>query len=133
MPRILQMESEYALLWHDPDLHLIHHQILKPIFGEAFRELLLTGLRVLKETGADRWLSDDRANAILPAEDSDWSDHYWFPRVVKAGWKYWALVLPEKRLAQINMERLTANVAAGGVVVRFFSKPEDARDWLATL
>jgi hypothetical protein len=130
MPRILMLENEFANLWYYPETRIIHHQFLKPISGEPFKTVLTTGLEVLKAKKAHKWLSDDRANSRLPLEDTTWSDHVWLPQVVAAGWEFWALVLPLKRLGQINMEKQTDTVADTGVVVQYFSDPVTGLKWL---
>jgi hypothetical protein len=130
VPRILVLENEFANLWYYPETRIIHHQFLKPIGGEHFKEVLNTGLEILKTKKAHKWLSDDRANSRLAPEDTNWSDHVWLPQMVAAGWEYWALVLPLKRLGKINMEKQTETVADTGVVVQYFSDPKTALQWL---
>src|SRR5688572_5819407 len=88
------VDSPYATLWYHPGPGIVHHQIHKFISGQAFRDLLLAGLDVLQKNRAQKWLSDDRANAVLRPEDVDWSHQFWFPQTVQAGWKYWAIVQP---------------------------------------
>jgi hypothetical protein len=129
--RITLFENEFAHMWYYPDDGIIYHQILQPIAGEPFRNLLLTGLRSLKEHSAHKWLSDDRLNSILSAEDSAWSQEYWLPRAYKAGWKQWALLPPDKARGQINIKRLAHYISERYKVnVQFFSDPDTALQWL---
>ncbi len=131
-PRTTLVENEFACMWYYPDDRIIYHQILQPIAGEPFRNLLLTGLRALKEHGAQKWLSDDRLNSILSAEDSAWSQEYWLPLAAKAGWKQWALLPPVKARGQVNMKRLSGHIAERyRVNIQFFSNPDEAWQWLA--
>ena len=102
------IESPYATLWYHPGPGIVHHQIHKFISGQAFRDLLLTGLEVLQKNRAQKWLSDDRANAVLRPEDVDWSHQFWFPQTVQAGWKYWAIVQPDKVVGQVTMKGLAS-------------------------
>jgi hypothetical protein len=130
--RITQLDNEYACLWYYPEEGIIHHQFLQPVAGETFRSVLMTGLRLMREHGVDKWLSDDRNNTILPAEDSAWAQEYWQPRAVEAGWKYWAVLPPAKARGRINMERLTGFVDEHeSVAIKTFSNPEAAWLWLA--
>jgi hypothetical protein len=126
----LILETEFASLWFYPDPRIVHHQFHKPIFGQAFQEVLLTGLELFQDGKADKWLSDDRANTILPPDDSAWSSEYWLPAILRAGWTHWAIVLPERRLGQINMHRLMEEVRARHVLSRTFTTPSAALAWL---
>ncbi len=128
------IENEYARMWYYPKPGIVHHQFLQPISGEAFQSVLLTGLRMLKKHGAHKWLSDDRLNSILSAEDSAWSQDFWLPQAAQAGWKYWALLPPDKSRGQINMQRLTDYIVERyKVILQTFSDPDLAWQWLAHL
>jgi hypothetical protein len=123
-------ESSYATMWYHPEKKIVHHQVHKFIFGEEFQKLLLTGTDTLKKNQACKWLSDDRSNTALKKEDMEWATTSWFPQTVQSGWKFWAIVQPEKIIAQINMEKAAADYAQAGVVARFFTDPDEAMKWL---
>ncbi len=130
--RISLIENEYASMWHYPDEGIIHHEFLQPIAGKEFQNVLLTGLQILKEQGAQKWLSDDRLNSMLSAEDSAWSQDFWLPRAYQAGWRYWAVLPPIKARGQINMKRLTEYVGyLPKIKIQIFSDPDEAWQWLA--
>jgi hypothetical protein len=130
--RVTLIENEYACLWYYPTTHIIHHKFLQPVSGEVFREVLMTGLALLQERGAQKWLSDDRNNSVLSAEDSAWSQEYWLPRALQAGWKYWAMLPPIRTRAHLNTTRLVEFVEEmSGVNVKIFTDPDTARQWLA--
>ena len=130
--KITQLENEHASLWFYPDEGIIHHKFHHPTCGEDFQKVLLTGLQVMKEYKASKWLSDDRNNTNLPAEDSAWSQDIWLPRAIKAGWKYWAMLPPVKARGRINIERLTGFVVEQyKITVEIFTNPDDAWTWLA--
>lgn len=100
MSKITLIENEYASLVYLSDAKIIHHTFHKPIGGLNFREVLNTGAKTLEKHQASKWLSDDRANSVLSPEDTEWSKTDWFPRAIKAGWKYWALVVPQNMLLE---------------------------------
>jgi hypothetical protein len=130
MSPVSLFESDHATMWYHPDKKIVHHQIHKFIFGEEFQKLLLTGTDAIKKNRAQKWLSDDRSNSVLRKEDIEWGMVNWFPQTVQAGWKYWAIVQPEKMIAQINMEKLAQDYAKAGIVAKFFSDPDEAMRWL---
>jgi hypothetical protein len=130
--RITVIDSDAACLWYHPGAGIVHHQFNKPVGGDVFQNVLMVGLRLLNEHHARKWLSDDRANAMLPADDSAWSQEYWLPRAVQAGWKYWAVIPPAKARGRVTMKRLMSFVGEeAGVTIRIFSESEQALQWLA--
>jgi hypothetical protein len=130
MPTITIIDNPYVTLWYHPDTKIVHHQLHKFVSGKEFREFLLAGMDVLAKNKAKKWLSDDRSNSVLRKEDLEWGDQHWFPQTAQAGWKYWAIVQPEKVLAQVGMERLAKQYAKFGVTSKFFSDAREALSWL---
>ena len=124
------LENPNITFWFHTDTKIVHHQIHKYTSGTILQEALNKGADSLEQYKASKWLSDDRNNGALPPEDLEWNKVVWIPRVVKAGWKYWALVIPEKAVAQMNMKRFQTEFAQAGVTVQTFSDPEVAMEWL---
>ncbi len=130
--RITLLENENACLWFYPDTKIIHHRFLHPVSDEAFRNVLLTGLRLLRDNGAQKWLSDDRNNSILSVDDGAWAQNYWEPLAIKAGWKFWAVLPPIKARGNVNMQRLIDQLkSTKRVTTKIFSDPDEAWLWLA--
>ena len=130
MPAQTIIDNPSVTLWYHADKKIVHHKIHKFIFGKEFRELLLTGSDVLKKNQAQKWLSDDRSNSVLSKEDLEWSETHWAPGAAQGGWKYWAIVQPEKVLGQAAMERLVKKYATLGVKARIFTDSTEAMTWL---
>lgn len=79
---------------------------------------------------AKKWLSDDINNNALTSVDAEWTTNVWIPNTVRIGWKYWALVQPDKITGQMNMKRHTQLCADAGVIVKVFNNPDEAMEWL---
>jgi hypothetical protein len=124
------LNTASAKVLYRTDSKIVHHEFFTPVRGNAFREALLTGLEAMKKRGGCKWLSDDRKNASLWPDDENWARTVWFPQVVKAGWKYWAIVMPERLAAKWNMERHAAHYRPFGIVAKTFSDPDAALKWL---
>jgi hypothetical protein len=131
-PQII-IDTEYVTLRFHPEKKIMHHTFHKFIYGEEFRNLMNKGYEVFKANGAQKWLSDDRANSALPTEDLMWGFEDWFPRVWAAGWKYWAIVMPDKIAGQLNMNRIAKRYIDQGLNVQVFSDPDEALKWLETV
>lgn len=130
MASVVVLDNENATLWHHEESKIVHHHIKKWVSGKELRAILDKGSEYVKNKGATKWLSDDRLNGALKADDEEWAKTDWFPRTLKAGWKDWAVVLPEKIVGQMNLKRFTEDYAKAGINAQIFSDPEVAKKWL---
>jgi hypothetical protein len=124
------INTAYATLVYHPDKKIVHHTFHQPIGGDEFRAVLNTGADILEKNDAHKWLSDDRGNTALSPEDTAWSQANWFPRAVKAGWKFWALVVPEDLYARMNLKEFVDSYFEQGLRIMVFTNPEEAMKWL---
>lgn len=133
MSKITILDTDYATLWYHPETKIVHHQMHRFTYGEQFRQLLDRGLEIFQEHGANKWLSDDRKNSALPAVDAEWALNDWNPRVYASGWKYWAIVMPDKVAGQTNMDWLMRENIEKGLVIRVFDDADEALQWLESI
>lgn len=130
MTTLTLLENEFATLKLHQATGIVHHEFHKFIFGEAFRTVLTTGVEAMEKHKATKWLSDDRKNNALPQDDAEWAMTTWSTRTLNAGWKFWAVVLPQKVLGQMNMQRFIEMYKERGLEVRAFTDPALAMAWL---
>jgi hypothetical protein len=128
MSRILVFDSTLITVWAYPGRRLIHHRMKSFCHGDEFRGGLNRGLEALQRYRATKWLSDDRANSVLP-EDEAWAAQDWFPRAKAAGWTHWAMV-PAGVLGHNRASRFVKNYLELGISARMFSDLDDAMKWL---
>ena len=124
------IDNEYATLMYQSDTKIVHHVFHKTVQGKVFRQILNTGLEIFQERQASKWLSDDRKNSALPDDDTRWAKENWFPQVLEAGWKHWALVLPREVKAVMNLKEFIDTYRPFGLSVMVFSEPNQAQFWL---
>jgi hypothetical protein len=117
-------------LYYHPTDKIVHHEMHNYPGLELLQEVLMKGLELLREHGASRWLSDDRNGGALPKSHHEWGDQVWAPQAIKAGWKYWGLVLESHLLHAANMHKLVQLYAAQGVTVEVFGDTDSAYRWL---
>jgi len=127
------IDNEYVTLWYHPEAKIIHHQFHRFIHGEHFRKVLDQGLEVFKEHGANKWLSDDRLNSAVPKEDSAWALNNWNQRMRAAGWKYWAVLYPDKKIGQINLGFFIRELSLVGITAEVFDDVDEALNWLRSV
>jgi hypothetical protein len=124
------IQSEAVTLRFYPKQKIVHHEFRQFVCGDQFRDVLKKGLEIVQREGATKWLSDDRGNSAITPDDGDWAVKEWAPRVMAAGWKYWAVVMPEKVIGQMNMRRWIKTYAEQGITAQAFSDPVEAMIWL---
>jgi hypothetical protein len=130
MAPITILSDPNASMWYYPESKILHHQMHQFFFGQLFRNVMNKGIEVLQQNAAHKWLADDRAVAAWAQEDLDWGNTDWFPRAAKAGWKYWAIIMPEKAVGKMTVKKLADSYSARGVLTRVFSTPEEGKKWL---
>ncbi|MGB1286967.1 MAG: hypothetical protein ACPG7F_10570 [Aggregatilineales bacterium] len=130
MERTTVIDNKHVVMYYYPDEKLVHHIYQPTIHGKFVREQLTQGIELLKEHNATKWLSDNHLFNDLPEEDNIWINENWLPSAVEAGWKYWALVVPTGFIGKMNMTQFVNNFSDMGVMVRVFTSPDDAMDWL---
>lgn len=127
------IDNHHALLEFDPTTKIIHHKLHQSIDSHTLRRVLMSGVDLLKIHHATKWLSDNRdINAHSP-EDTEWVNNHWLPAAVAAGWKYWALVVPDDFMARVNMSEFVDTFYAKGIRIMVFTDTDLAQQWLEKL
>jgi hypothetical protein len=123
-------EHEQITVYFHPEHGIVHHEIHEAPRGQPFRDALNRGAEMFETRGATKWLSDDRHFYVLPKEDEEWGTTVWFPRMKAAGWLYWAVVKPEKAVAQLNVSRFVQSFADMGITATMVTNFDEAWGWL---
>ena len=124
------IDNDSVALYFHPDDRIIHHVFKRSAEGPPLREMFLAGLDLIRSRGAFKWLSDDREFPIWSSDDAIWARSEWEPKALAAGWKYWAVVMPIRVMARMNLDDIITRSAENGLTVRSFEDPNDAYDWL---
>ena len=133
MDVITLYKNEYVKLRYHPKPRVIHHEILKLPPSDVFRTMLTKGAECLEQNEAKKWLSNDTRNILVAPEDFQWGDNVWAPRVIKAGFKYWAIVMPKQAVAKLQMHRFCREYRERGVAVELFQMVHAAMKWLSSV
>lgn len=101
------------------------------IHGEDLHSAFNSGYEKLKKEKGYKWLSDNRGLPVYKEEDVTWINEDWFPRILKAGWKYWALIEPKSAIGEMVMKKFQF-YSDKGVKIQVFNSIEDGLEWLKT-
>ena len=133
MPKITIIDNEYASLWFYPESRIVHHQIHKFMRKGLYQELVTAGVECLEKHSATKWLSDNRGNPVVRHQDIHWATTVSLPRAMRAGFKYWAIVMPAKEIGKMQMRELIDELGGRGIAVKAFADPDDAMRWLESV
>ncbi len=100
--------------------------------SSEFRDALETGLKLVKEKRARRWLADMRNMGTVSVADQTWSNEDWFPRALAAGINRMALVVPKSTLAKMSVDTIMSKVEGANLETAYFDNIEEAKQWLRT-
>ncbi|MBI5958639.1 MAG: hypothetical protein HY866_07890 [Chloroflexi bacterium] len=130
MADVIIVDNKYITIKFLPDKKMIHHTVHQPISGQNLRDALTAGFNALQHYGVSKWLSDDRKNGPMSDEDRDWGAENINRRSLEAGWKYWALVVPQALVAAGSMVPTIEAMFDLGLRMMVFSTVEEAFEWL---
>jgi hypothetical protein len=117
-------------VWLYPGRKVVHHQIHQPLSTPQLRSLLNSAAQCLIDHRATKWLADDRKLGEFDATLLPWIEQDMLPRTMSAGWRHWALILPQLPGAARIMRDMAATLAISGLTVFVFSDLDAANAWL---
>jgi hypothetical protein len=132
MDKEIILENENITIWYYNSTKIVHHQFHKLTQGEPFRNALTVVAAIFETKGAAKFLSDDRKNIVISKDDTKWLKTVWRLQAIKAGWKYWAIVLPDASMGRMVMETIINEYFDLGVTLQLFVNPDEALKWLET-
>lgn len=131
MSTITVLSNQHFDLFFHEDKKIVHH-VFKPAMGSAqLAEVLSAGTDLLEKYGATKWLSDNRDLAVAFSDEAaQWTNEVWLPRTVNAGWKFWAMVVPEALIGREDHVKYVESFYEKGVWVTVHTEVEPAMKWL---
>lgn len=133
MQTSILIENEFVTLRYSPDKRILYHTVQQPVDEEVFKSSLNKGVEMIEENHIQKWLSDDRQNGPFSAAFSEWAINDWIPRAIKAGWKYWANVVPDKLNAANTLTPFIEHLHEKGLRMALFTNIEEAMAWLENM
>jgi hypothetical protein len=103
--------------------------------GAAYRGALDRSLELVRKHRARRWLANMlESTGVMAPDDAEWLRADWFPRLLAAGGRRFAVVMPAQAIATLQLNRIKREIAAendpNAFVNRYFDNLPEARTWL---
>ena len=132
---MVYLDTPHALVEWDPVNQYVHIEWRDFAYGDEYRLVHETILKVLAEHASGKVLADTRRMKPASQDDQEWLLNDWIPRAGKAGLKHMALVLPKSALGQMTLQRIVEGSTGSKRLVStdgssYFETIEDARKWL---
>lgn len=125
------VDNEFYTAWVIPEYRMISHVWHKHCKGDTWRNNITSAADAFEKHNCIRWLSDDRRFlGTLDPEDWKWGDIHFSARCQAAGWKYFAMVLPESGMAKISIRAVCNAFASHGVETEAFTDYAKAFSWI---
>jgi hypothetical protein len=105
--------------------------------GEPYRAALDRSLALVRKYNARNWLAVMlESSGVMTPEDTEWLRVDWFPRLLAAGGRRFAVVIPAQALAALQLNRIKREIDAekkdpNAFLNRYFDNIPEARAWLA--
>lgn len=126
------IDNEYMSLWYYPALKIVHHKIHKTLPNGMFEEVLSAGAEYMEKYRAKKWLSDDSSLVAISKDDIEFGEKVWSPRVMKAGFRYWAIVMPKNAMGSLQIKRFIKDYSEKSVIIEPCETVEAALEWLSS-
>ncbi len=127
---MIYFEKDYLRIDYDQNENVITMNWKEAVVSEEFREGLNKGLQCVEENAIKHWLADVRDMGALSNEDQEWSNNEWFPKIIKAGIKFMAVVISSDIFNQMTVDEIMTKVPQTNIVHRNFDDMDKAKEWL---
>jgi hypothetical protein len=133
MERETIIDDDDASLFLYPGIGTMCHVINRSIDGDRLRSLMSKAAEAFVANKCTKYLSDDRKIVSFNPEDLMRALENWEKRLMAAGWKHWALIMPGKVLGRIMAKKLAARYVDMHINVRTFDDEASALEWLTNI
>jgi hypothetical protein len=98
--------------------------------GDDFRKAADMGLTLLQTKRSSRWIADTRLIGPIRHVDQVWTNQDWLPRMVAAGLRWMAILLPQSSIARLSVKQILGKINGIEFVMANVEDLEAARAWL---
>lgn len=122
--------SEECDIFYNEELHVVMSQ-WKGIFveGEKLRKIFNELIHALERKNTTVIVADARQMKIIAFNDQQWAIEDWYPRAVKAGFRFQGLILSKDSFNEITVKKITQNYDDAIVTTQYFTSPNEALEW----
>ena len=118
-------------IFYNNDFHIVQ-TFWKGVYvsDEPFRRILDEIINVLVLKNASIIIADARDMYVISPCDQEWILNSWYPRAVKAGFRYQGLILNKDTFSELAVKTISNQYDTSTVTTKYFSSPTAALDWV---
>ena len=122
--------SKECDIYYNLEIHLIHSR-WKGIYVEGARlqEIFNMLIIMLELKKTDMIVADAREMLIITAADQEWTINDWYPRAVKAGFRYQGLILSKNTFNELSVKKISNQYNDVLITTHYFDSPSEALHW----
>ncbi|TGN10861.1 methyl-accepting chemotaxis protein [Leptospira ilyithenensis] len=124
----LEFRSNIGSLYYVKDKNLLEVVWTPDFTEEAYKEILIEGLEVIKKYNISKWMADTRKMGVVTAGAQTWVNEVWFPQAIGCSLRKIAIVIPDSALAAMSIDDST--LKTGNVELKTLPSVETAMEWL---
>lgn len=94
-----------------------------------FHNCLTEGLMLFKKIESKKWICDRSLVEDFGIEEQNWMQNVWFPKIIKAGLKYYGIVLPHHSDMKLTAHDLL-DVLELNLLTEYFDDLKGAKGWI---
>lgn len=132
MPNLeIIFSSDECDIFYNTHLHIVQ-TFWKGVYvsDEPLRRILNEIIIVLELKKASIIIADAREMYVINPNDQEWILNSWYPRAVKAGFRYQGLILNKDTFSELAVKTISNQYDASTVTTQYFSSPSEALDWV---
>jgi len=130
---ILLFDKPYCKIYYHEDLRAIHLDWGRFATPEEFREACNSSLNLLISRNVNKMIADNSKSAVVSIENQNWLTKEWFPKALKEGFKYSAVIVNDDFYVNYAVQRIEKNIKNDSFHINYFKDFEEAKVWLQSL
>jgi hypothetical protein len=127
---MMHFDERFLTIHWDEDTKAVWAEWKEAVEGEPFRRGLNAGLELVRQKKARKWIADTKHMGVVSVEDVKWTNEDWIPRVVAAGLRWMAFVMPRKVVAKMAVKTVVSKLGEHELSTSYVESLDDARAWL---
>jgi hypothetical protein len=130
----LFFESKPCDIYYIKSLETVH-SVWKGEFvsSSEFHKIMDTMIELLEVMKSSIIYADARKMKVISDLDQNWLAHDWYPRALKAGFKYQAIMVSPNTFSEYGIRNITKTYDMDMVQSMICTKPEVALEWIKKL
>lgn len=125
---MLHFKGNYVSVEWDETNHWIKYSVYGFAQGSILREEIGHFLALIEEKKPEKLLINATQRKVVSKEDQEWATTYLLNRLLEAGLRYQAIIMPASIIAQMSFRSMINKTK--GLETRYFGDEDEATAWL---